>query len=268
MKNRLDQCFIKLKVEQKKAFIAYLSAGDPDLPSTLDIVLRLEDQGVDVIELGLPFSDPLADGRVNQEASTRALKAGATFDGVMETVSLIRQRSSIPIIFYAYMNPLLSRGFDQAIKAGAEAGADGFLLLDLPVEESGPYRQALKSNRMHAIQLITPTTPDERIQKIVKQASGFVYCVSREGVTGVQDRIAHGAGDLVKRIKTNTDLPVAIGFGIGTPDQAREAARLADGVVVGSAIVNAFHEDSHNAEGRSRAAAYVGSMVRAVKEVS
>ena len=144
MKNRLDQCFAKLKVEQKKAFIAYLSAGDPDLPSTLDIVLRLEDQGVDVIELGLPFSDPLADGRVNQEASTRALKAGATFDGVMETVSQIRQRSSIPIIFYAYMNPLLSRGFDQAIKAGAEAGADGFLLLDLPVEESGPYRQALK----------------------------------------------------------------------------------------------------------------------------
>ena len=121
---------------------------------------------------------------------------------------------------------------------------------------------------MHAIQLITPTTPDERIQKIVKQASGFVYCVSREGVTGVQDRIAHGAGDLVNRIKTNTNLPVAIGFGIGTPDQAREAAKLADGVVVGSAIVNAFHEDSHNAEGRSRAAAYVGSMVRAVKEVS
>ena len=129
MKNRLDQCFAKLKVEQKKAFIAYLSAGDPDLPSTLDIVLRLEDQGVDVIELGLPFSDPLADGRVNQEASTRALKAGATFDGVMETVSQIRQRSSIPIIFYAYMNPLLSRGFDQAIKAGAEAGADGFFII-------------------------------------------------------------------------------------------------------------------------------------------
>ena len=268
MKKRLDQCFAILKAEQKKAFIAYLSAGDPDLSSTVDIVLRLEDQGVDVVELGLPFSDPLADGRVNQEASTRALEAGATFDGVMECVGQIRKRSSIPIVFYAYMNPLLSRGFDKAIKAGAEAGADGFLLLDLPVDESRPYRQALKENQMHAIQLITPTTPDERIQKIVKQASGFVYCVSREGVTGVQDRIAQGAGDLVKRIKTHTDLPVAIGFGIGSPEQAREAAQLADGVVVGSAIVNAFHQESHNVEGRSRAAAFVGSMVRAVKEVS
>lgn len=268
MKKRLDQCFAALKTKQKKAFIAYLSAGDPDLSSTVDIVLRLEDQGVDVIELGLPFSDPLADGRVNQEASTRALDAGATFNGVMESVAKIRKQSSIPIVFYAYMNPLLSRGFDEAIKAGAEAGADGFLLLDLPVDESRPYRQALRKNQMHAIQLITPTTPDQRIQKIVKQASGFVYCVSREGVTGVQDRIAHGAGDLVNRIKENTDLPVAIGFGIGSPDQAREAAELADGVVVGSAIVNAFHQESHDVEGRSRAAAFVGSMVRAVKEVS
>ncbi|HBO87873.1 MAG TPA: tryptophan synthase subunit alpha [Verrucomicrobia bacterium] len=268
MKKRLDQCFAALKTEQKKAFIAYLTAGDPDLSSTVDIVLKLEDQGVDVIELGLPFSDPLADGRVNQEASTRALEAGATFDSVMETVSQIRNRSNIPIVFYAYMNPLLSRGFDKAIKAGAEAGADGFLLLDLPVDESRPYRQTLKKNQMDAIQLITPTTPDKRIQKIVKQASGFVYCVSREGVTGVQDHIADGAGDLVNRIKKNTALPVAIGFGIGSPDQAREAAKLADGVVVGSAIVNAFHQESHDVEGRSRAAAFVGSMVRAVKEVS
>lgn len=140
MRARLDRCFKALSKAEKKAFIAYLSAGDPDLGSTVDIVLRLEDQGVDVIELGLPFSDPLADGRVNQEASTRALEAGSTFEGVMDCVASIRQRSDIPIVFYAYMNPLLSRGFDKAIREGAEAGADGFLLLDLPVEESRPYR--------------------------------------------------------------------------------------------------------------------------------
>ena len=267
MRARLDRCFKALSKAEKKAFIAYLSAGDPDLGSTVDIVLRLEDQGVDVIELGLPFSDPLADGRVNQEASTRALEAGSTFEGVMDCVASIRQRSDIPIVFYAYMNPLLSRGFDKAIREGAEAGADGFLLLDLPVEESRPYRASLKQQDVHAIQLITPTTPDERMGKIVKQASGFVYCVSREGVTGVQDRIASGAGELVQRIKAHTSLPVAIGFGIGTPEQAGEAARLADGVVVGSAIVNAFHEESHDAAGRARAADFVGSMVRAVKEV-
>ncbi|RZO88054.1 MAG: tryptophan synthase subunit alpha [Kiritimatiellaceae bacterium] len=267
MRARLDRCFKALSKTEKKAFIAYLSAGDPDLESTVDIVLRLEDQGVDVIELGLPFSDPLADGRVNQEASTRALEAGSTFEGVMDCVASIRKRSDIPIVFYAYMNPLLSRGFDKAIREGAEAGADGFLLLDLPVEESRPYRASLKAQNVHAIQLITPTTPDERMGKIVKQASGFVYCVSREGVTGVQDRIAAGAGELVQRIKAHTSLPVAIGFGIGTPEQAGEAAQLADGVVVGSAIVKAFHEESHDAAGRARAAAFVGSLVRAVKEV-
>tara|TARA_A100001015_G_scaffold14394_2_gene16826 strand:- start:1164 stop:1967 length:804 start_codon:yes stop_codon:yes gene_type:complete len=267
MRARLDRCFKALSKTEKKAFIAYLSAGDPDLESTVDIVLRLEDQGVDVIELGLPFSDPLADGRVNQEASTRALEAGSTFEGVMDCVASIRKRSDIPIVFYAYMNPLLSRGFDKAIREGAEAGADGFLLLDLPVEESRPYRASLKAQNVHAIQLITPTTPDERMGKIVKQASGFVYCVSREGVTGVQDRIAAGAGELVQRIKAHTSLPVAIGFGIGTPEQAGEAAQLADGVVVGSAIVKAFHEESHDVAGRARAAAFVGSLVRAVKEV-
>ena len=264
---RVEARFDQLKAEEKKAFIAYLTAGDPTLEDTVDIVLRLEDQGVDIIELGLPFSDPLADGRVNQESSTRALQAGATFQGVMDTVVRLRERSQIPIIFYAYMNPLLSRGFETAIQAGVEAGADGFLLLDLPVEESKPYRHILTSSGAHAIQLITPTTPDERIEKIVKQANGFVYCVSREGVTGMQDSIASGARELVERIKSKTELPVAMGFGIGTPEQAYEAATMADGVVVGSAIVNAFHHEAHTPEGRARAASAVGKLVRAVKEV-
>ena len=266
-KTRVDQRFAELAKVGKKGFIAYLSAGDPNLNDTVDIVLRLEDAGVDLVELGLPFSDPLADGRVNQEAATRALDAGATFDGVMECVSRIRERSELPMIFYAYMNPLMSRGFDQSMQVAAEAGIDGFLLLDLPFEEAGPYRQALKSNDLNAIQLVTPTTPDERIDKIVKRASGFIYCVSREGVTGVQDRIAEGAGGLVDRIKTRTKHPVALGFGIGTPDQARDAAELADAVVVGSAIVNRFHNNPHTADGRADAAKFVAEMVHAVKEI-
>lgn len=266
-KTRVDQKFAELSKREEKGFIAYLAAGDPSLEDTVDIVLRLEDAGVDLVELGLPFSDPLADGRVNQEAAARALAAGATFDKVMQCVAQIRQRSQLPMIFYAYMNPLLSHGFEQSMQAAEEAGIDGFLLLDLPFEEAGPYRLSLKSRGLNAIQLVTPTTPDERIEKIVKRANGFIYCVSREGVTGMQDRIAEGAEDLVLRIKRRTELPVALGFGIGTPEQARDAARIADAVVVGSAIVNAFHNHPHTAAGRADAAAFVGKMVAAVKEV-
>ncbi len=266
-KTRVDQKFAELEKKQKKGFIAYLAAGDPNLADTVDIVLRLEDAGVDLVELGLPFSDPLADGRVNQEAATRALDAGATFDGVMECVAQIRQRSQLPMIFYAYMNPLISRGFEHSMMAATQAGIDGFLLLDLPFEEAGPYRQSLKDSGLNAIQLVTPTTPDERIDKIVKRANGFIYCVSREGVTGVQDRIAEGAEGLVQRIKDRTNYPVALGFGIGSPEQARDAARLADAVVVGSAIVNKFHNNPHTPEGRADAARFVGEMVKAVKSV-
>lgn len=266
-KTRVDRKFAELAQQGRKGFIAYLAAGDPNLSDTVDIVLRLEGAGVDLVELGLPFSDPLADGRVNQEAATRALEAGATFDGVMDCVAEIRKRSELPMIFYAYMNPLLSRGFDQSMKAAAEAGIDGFLVLDLPFEEAGPYRQSLKDNGLNAIQLVTPTTPDERIEKIVKRANGFIYCVSREGVTGVQDRIAEGAEGLVQRIKDRTNYPVALGFGIGTPEQAADAAKLADAVVVGSAIVNKFHNNPHTPEGRADAAAFVGEMVQAVKRV-
>ncbi len=266
-KTRVDRKFAELKKRGKKGFIAYIGAGDPSLEDTVDIVLRLEDAGVDLVELGLPFSDPLADGRVNQEAAARALEAGSTFDGVMDCVAKIRERSEIPMIFYAYMNPLLARGFENSMAAAAQAGIDGFLLLDLPFEEAGPYRSALKKNNLNAIQLITPTSPDKRVEKIVKRASGFVYCVSREGVTGVQDKLAEGAGALVDRIKTKTRCPVALGFGIGTPEQARDAARLSDAVVVGSAIVNQFHNNPHTAEGRTDATAFVAEMVKAVKEV-
>jgi tryptophan synthase alpha chain len=264
---RVDQRFAALRREKKKGFIAYIGAGDPSLNETVDVVLRLEDAGVDVVELGLPFSDPLADGRVNQDAAVRALAAGSTFDGVMSCVAQIRERSQIPMIFYAYLNPLCVRGFDHAMRSAASAGIDGFLILDLPHEEAGPYRRFISASGLNQISLITPTTPDERIKKIVRNANGFVYCVSREGVTGVRDSIAQGARGLVAQIQRHTQLPVALGFGIGTPQQAAEAASFADAVVVGSAIVNRFHNNPRTPEGRAEAARFVATMVQAVKAV-
>ena len=158
-KTRIDKKFAALKKEGKKGFIAYIGAGDPNLDDTVDIVLKLEEAGVDVVELGLPFSDPLADGRVNQDAATRALEAGSTFDGVMDCVRKIRETSQIPLIFYAYLNTLTARGFDQSMAEAAAAGIDGFLILDMPREESGPYKGAVKSANLNNIVLITPTTP-------------------------------------------------------------------------------------------------------------
>lgn len=266
-KTRIDNLFSFLKREGKKAFIAYIGAGDPSLDETVDIVLRLEAAGVDLVELGLPFSDPLADGRVNQDAATRALAAGATFDGVMDMVRKIRERSQIPMIFYAYLNTLCARGFEKAMNEAATAGIDGFLILDMPREEAGPYKKYISAAGLNSISLITPTTPDERIRQIGKEANGFIYCVSTEGVTGVRDSIAEGARGLVGKIKTSTKLPVALGFGIGTPAQAAEAASFADAVVVGSAIVNKFHNNPHTPEGRADAAAFVAEMVKAVKAV-
>lgn len=264
-KTRVHQTFDALAKRNEKGFIAYIGAGDPSLADTADIVLRLEEAGVDLIELGLPFSDPLADGRVNQDAATRALAAGATFDGVMSCVAAIRERSQIPLIFYAYLNTLCARGFEKAMNDAASAGIDGFLILDMPREEAGPYRKFISAANLSNIVLITPTTPEERMKQIVKDANGFVYCVSREGVTGVRDSIAEGARGLVAKIKSHTRLPVALGFGIGTPQQAAEAASFADAVIVGSAIVNQFHHNPHTPEGRADAAKFVAEMVRAVK---
>lgn len=266
-KTRVDRKFADLKKQGQKGFIAYIGAGDPTLDDTVDTVLRLEDAGVDLVELGLPFSDPLADGRVNQDAATRALAAGSTFDGVMRCVAKIRERSQVPMIFYAYLNTLYARGFESAMRDAVEAGIDGFLVLDMPREEAGPYRKLISEANLNRIVLVTPTTPEARMKQLVNDADGFVYCVSREGVTGVRDSIAAGARGLVEKIKTHTRLPVALGFGIGTPQQAAEAASFADAVVVGSAIVNRFHNNPHTPEGRADAARFVAEMVCAVKSV-
>ena len=266
MPTRIDQRFAELKGRGEKGFIAFITAGDPDLDATRDIVLRLEDAGVDVVELGIPFSDPLADGRVNQQAATRALASGTTVAGVFEAVAAIRRSSQVPLLCYSYLNPLLAPGFDRSARAAAAAGVDGFLLLDLPVEEQSEYADAMDRCGLNNIRLVTPTSPPERIRRIVTRASGFIYCVSREGVTGAQKSLNNAAADVVERTRRCTDLPVALGFGIASPEQARAAAACADAIVVGSAIVERFDTRPHNAAGRRAAAAWVRKLVRAAKE--
>ena len=264
---RIEQRFADLKAKGRKGFIAYITAGDPNLAATEDAVLRLEDAGVDIVELGIPFSDPLADGTVNQLSAARALEAGTTPRGVLDCIASIRKRSQLPIMCYTYINPIQARGSARFFKDAKAAGVDGLLILDLPVEEGADTHAQMLKAGLNNIALVTPTSPDERIARIVKSATGFVYCVSRTGVTGMQTKLSDEASAVVKRTKKHTKLPVALGFGISTPDHARAAAKDADAIVVGSAIVNRFHEESHDAEGRRRAAAWVKTLVDAAKGV-
>jgi tryptophan synthase alpha chain len=259
MPNRIDQCFAALRARKEKAFIAYICAGDPDLARTVDIALALEKAGTDILELGVPFSDPLADGLVNQLAAQRALEAGATVPGVLDCIRQIRTRSQIPIVLYTYMNPIFQFGFDRFHREAADAGVDGLLILDLPPEEDQP------SEGPFHIRLIAPTTPPERIQRICSRAAGFIYYVSREGVTGVQSSIASSLEERVAEIRNWTRLPVAVGFGISTAEQAREVARVADAIVVGSAIVQRINESATKPDLSARIGEFVTPLVSAVK---
>src|SRR6266404_3343710 len=233
MQNRIQQCFEGLRARNEKAFIAYICAGDPDLSRTVDLALALENAGTDILELGIPFSDPLADGLVNQLAAQRALEGGATVPGVLDCIRQIRTRSQMPIVLYTYLNPIFQFGFERFHHEAGHAGVDGLLILDLPPEEDFDLP---KDGPLH-IRLIAPTTPLERIQQICARAAGFIYYVSREGVTGVQSSISASIDDQVAQIRKHTKLPISVGFGISTPEQAREVARVADAIVVGSAIV-------------------------------
>ena len=259
MPNRIDQCFESLRARKEKAFIAYICAGDPDLALTIDLALALEKAGTDILELGIPFSDPLADGLVNQLAAQRALEAGATVPGVLDCIRQIRTRSQIPIVLYTYLNPIYQFGFERFHREAHDAGVDGFLILDLPPEEDQP-----NEGPFH-IRLIAPTTPPERIQRICSRAAGFIYYVSREGVTGVQSSIASSLEERVAEIRNWTRLPVAVGFGISTAQQAREVAQVADAIVVGSAIVQKISESAAKSDLPQRIGEFVRPLVAATK---
>ena len=266
--NRIVSRFAELRAAKRSALIPYITAGDPVPSATVDLMHLLVSQGADMLELGVPFSDPLADGRVNQESAERALRAGATLGGVIDMVRELRARTRLPIIFYSYLNPLLAHGgFEDSVRRMSDAGVDGLLVLDLPPEEAGEADQALDRHGIAPIRLITPTSTTARIRRIVRRARGFVYCVSRAGVTGAHDRLSDEAGDVMARTRAETRLPLALGFGISTPETAAQAAKMADAVVVGSALVQRLHEaEPRGAAGLEDCMAWMHSLTDAVRE--
>lgn len=266
--NRIDTKFETLRAAGQCGFIAYITAGDPDLKSTPALVAALEQSGVDIVELGIPFSDPLADGATIQAASGRAIDAGATVAGVLDAVREIRRSSEIPIVFFTYLNPVYVYGFDRFHADAAAAGADGLLILDLPPDEAARNAELMKSHGLLSIRLIAPTTPPGRMELIAKSAEGFIYYVSREGVTGEQTSLSAGIATQVAEIKKHTNLPVAVGFGISTPDQAAEVAKESDAVVVGSAIVRRIGEHGKSAELIQKVTQFVTPIAAAVKKAA
>jgi tryptophan synthase alpha chain len=240
--SRIKDAFARARAKKRSAFIAYLCAGDPDYDTSLEACRAVVSSGADILELGVPFSDPLADGLTNQLAAQRALEAGMTCARVFELARRIREASEIPIVFYTYYNLVFSNGVDAYLRSARAAGVDGILILDLPPEESGEAAASSKAHGIDTVRIVAPTTPDSRLPRIAAAASGFIYYVSREGVTGVRDQLAGGIPEAVERIRRHTDLPVAVGFGISTREQVARVAAYADGVVVGSALVNVIRD--------------------------
>lgn len=241
---RLSRTFAALRARNEKALITFITAGDPDIKATKDLILALEANGADIIELGMPFSDPMADGPTIQASSERALRKGTTPQDVIDIVAEVRKRSGIPIVLFGYYNPIFQYGLRRFAKAVASAGADGVLVVDLPAEEAGELKAELDRVGCDLIFLLTPTSNDGRIKVTVDKASGFLYFVSVTGVTGARASVSRGVPGYVRKIRRFTDLPVGVGFGISTPAQAKEVAAFADGVVVGSALVNVIASSS------------------------
>jgi tryptophan synthase alpha chain len=264
MHNRIDNCFAHLRSEKRKGFIPYICAGDPNLKRTVDLGLALEKASANLLELGLPFSDPLADGIVNQLAAQRALAAGTTIRGVFDCVRAIRKESETPIVLYSYLNPIFQFGAEKFHHEAEAAGVDGLLILDLPPEEDVDLP---KTNVLH-IRLIAPTTPKDRIKTIAENSKGFLYYVSREGVTGARDSIASSLPAKISELRKHSNLPIAVGFGISSTDQAREVALYADAVVVGSAIVDLIAKYGDTAQMVEKISSFSREIARAIKSLN
>lgn len=233
---RITAKFRELRARNEAAMIPYVVAGDPDLDITRAIVREFEARGADLIELGVPFSDPMADGPANQRASARGLGGGASLAAILSLVSELRRETEIPIVLFGYFNPIFHYGCARLCADAARAGVDGLLVVDLPPEEAGELRDPARANGLDLIYLLAPTTPVERARKVARSASGFLYYVSVMGVTGARTSVASDLEEHVRGIRGVTDLPVGVGFGISTPEQAAEVARFSDAVIVGSAI--------------------------------
>jgi tryptophan synthase alpha chain len=254
---RLADAFSRLREAKQPGLVAYVTAGDPDLARTAEILVSLATNGADVLEVGIPFSDPLADGPVIQRASERALASGSTLRGALAMIRQARPAIAAPIVLFTYANPVLRMGEAAFVAAAADAGVDGVLVLDLPVEEAGPFRDLLVGAKLDPIFLLSPTTTDARIRASSDLGRGFLYVISRLGVTGARDQVAADAQSLVARIRKHTALPLALGFGISTPEQVAEVGRWADAAVVGSALVNVIAEHGAAPDLAGRAGAYL-----------
>jgi len=262
--SRISRRFAELRRTGEMGLVAYLTAGDPSLGATEKFVLALADAGADVIELGVPFSDPVADGPVIQRASERALRAGTTLAGVLALVKSLREKTDVPLVLFSYFNPVLQMGLEKFGDAAKAAGADGVLITDLTPEEGGEYRAAISSRGLDTIFLAAPTSPDERLAIISKASSGFLYLISRTGVTGTKDQLADELPALARRVRRVTELPIAIGFGISLPGHVSVLGGLADAAVVGSALV----EEIERAENVEAAAAALAARVKLLKSAA
>jgi tryptophan synthase alpha chain len=257
---RIAETFARLRREGRPGLVTYTTAGDPDLPRSADILRALDRAGADVLEVGVPFSDPLADGPVIQRATERALAAGGNLQSSLTMISRVRGSIAAPIVIFSYANPLLRMGVRSFVARAAEAGVDGVLALDLPIEEAGEFRETLAGAGLDTIFLLSPTTTDARIRKAAELGRGFLYGISRLGVTGAREQVASGAEALVRRIRAQTAMPIALGFGISRPEHVAEVTAYADAAVVGSALVALIAEASGTPALIERVEDYVRSL--------
>ena len=243
---RIGKCWNELRGRNDKALIAFIMAGDPDLRTSGEIVIALAEAGVDIVELGVPFSEPIADGPVIQRSGERALRQGAYLPAILDLVREIRRKSEVPLVLFSYLNPVLKYGFERFATDAVSAGADGALITDLSVEEAGPFVEEMRRKGLDTVFLAAPTSTDERLKRVAELSTGFVYAISRTGVTGTRDQLSSSVAPLVKRLRAVTSLPIAAGFGISRPEHLRELAPVVDGVVVGSALVRCLEEHKEN----------------------
>lgn len=265
--NRIDQKFAYLRSINKKAFIPFITAGDPSLDVTESLALSLESSGADVIELGVPFSDPIADGPTIQRSSLRALKSGTTLKKVIDMVAKLRTKTEIPIVLMGYYNPIYKYGVKKFVSDAVSVGIDGLIVADLPPEEADELISVARGQHLDTIFLVAPTSSLERIKIICEASTGYVYCVSSMGVTGTRERISETLRPTVEKIKRQTDKPIAIGFGVSNPEQAKEVAKLADGVIVGSAIVNIIEKEQSSGNLIPALSKFSSAIARAIRSI-
>jgi tryptophan synthase alpha chain len=262
---RIAKCFATLRAAGEMGIVAYITAGDPSLDATVEFVLALEEAGTDVIELGVPFSDPLADGPTIQRASERALKSGASLPKILELAGRIRKSSQVPLVLFSYYNPILQMGLEPFAAAASEAGVDGVLATDLSPEESVEYRRILAMHHLDTIFLCAPTSTDERLASIAKCSSGFLYLVSRTGVTGAEDTLPADLPALLRRVRNFTNLPIAVGFGISLPGHVTLLGGLADAAVVGSSLVSEIEHAKTPQQAAKALRERIGSLKQAAR---